>query len=460
VKRPALLYLVIVVLLASIGCGSDKTVAPPAATTIAANSSTSLSGVAGSAVSPSPSVVVQDQYGDPMPGVPVSFTVLGGGGSVSSASVATDASGIATVSWSLGTTVGQNALQASADTLPAITFTATGTAGPAASMTKTAGDNQSSTPGATLPVAPSVTVKDANGNTTAGVAVTFAVASGGGSITGATATTNASGVATVGSWTLGPAAGGNTLTASAAGVASVTFTATAIAVPCAERTAHSIGTTTSGTLATTDCHLGDGTFADFFSTTLPQANAYLFRESASFDTYLYLAMPDGAVIAENDDDETAMSKNSAIKALLPAGSYLLGASSFDAGVTGAYTISSSTTSTSVTRCEIVFVVKNVSTTQNVESSDCLSTTASASPTYADAFLIFLRTGQSVTVTMNSTAVNSFIDLVRSTTTFALRRTTTRMRAPVTRRSPTLRRRARITRSMRGPRSRRRLAAIP
>src|SRR5207248_4011606 len=60
---------------------------------------------------------------------------------------------------------------------------------------------------------PSVLVKDANGNPVAGVAVTFAVAPENGTITGGSQTTNASGVATVGSWTLSPTAGQNTLTA-------------------------------------------------------------------------------------------------------------------------------------------------------------------------------------------------------------------------------------------------------
>jgi len=44
------------------------------------------------------------------------------------------------------------------------------------------------------------------------VSVTFAVATGGGSATGLTATTNVSGIATVGSWTLGTTVGSNTLT--------------------------------------------------------------------------------------------------------------------------------------------------------------------------------------------------------------------------------------------------------
>jgi adhesin/invasin len=67
------------------------------------------------------------------------------------------------------------------------------------------------------------------------VQVTFAVASGGGSVSGATPSTNGSGIATVGSWTLGPTAGtnNNTLTATASGSGisgnPVTFTASATA---------------------------------------------------------------------------------------------------------------------------------------------------------------------------------------------------------------------------------------
>jgi lysophospholipase L1-like esterase len=63
--------------------------------------------------------------------------------------------------------------------------------------------------------------------------VTFAIASGGGSVTGASATTNADGIATVGSWILGPAAGANSLTASSGSLAGspFTFNATAIQAP-------------------------------------------------------------------------------------------------------------------------------------------------------------------------------------------------------------------------------------
>jgi hypothetical protein len=53
-------------------------------------------------------------------------------------------------------------------------------------------------------------VRDENGNQLPGVTVTFAVTSGGGTVTAGTQTTNASGIATVGQWVLGPNLGINT----------------------------------------------------------------------------------------------------------------------------------------------------------------------------------------------------------------------------------------------------------
>ena len=102
----------------------------------------------------------------------------------------------------------------------------------AAAMVKTQGDNQNGIAGGSVAVRPSVTISDAFGNLVQGATVTFAVASGGGSVTGATQVTNQNGVATVGNWTLG-SAGTNTLTATVAGVTAATFTATAAAAASA-----------------------------------------------------------------------------------------------------------------------------------------------------------------------------------------------------------------------------------
>jgi alpha-tubulin suppressor-like RCC1 family protein len=97
---------------------------------------------------------------------------------------------------------------------------------PATSIVFNGGNQQSAALGSAVVTPPSVKVIDASALPVADVAVTFEVASGGGSITGPSQTTDASGIATVGSWTLGPTAGTNTLTATVPGLPSLTFTAT------------------------------------------------------------------------------------------------------------------------------------------------------------------------------------------------------------------------------------------
>ena len=106
--------------------------------------------------------------------------------------------------------------------------TVTYAAGVATQMALNGGDAQSAVAGSAVGTAPSVIVKDANNNPVSGVSVAFAVATGGGSVTGGSATTNASGVATVGGWTLGTTAGTNTLTATSGTLTNspITFTAT------------------------------------------------------------------------------------------------------------------------------------------------------------------------------------------------------------------------------------------
>ena len=104
-------------------------------------------------------------------------------------------------------------------------------AGPAAAIAINAGDNQSAVEGSTLGVtagtiAPSVRLSDSYGNPVGGAGVTFAVASGAGSVGSPAATTNASGIAST-TWTI--VAGTNTLNANITALGPlpvVSFTAT------------------------------------------------------------------------------------------------------------------------------------------------------------------------------------------------------------------------------------------
>ncbi|MCL4215200.1 MAG: Ig-like domain-containing protein [Gemmatimonadales bacterium] len=108
--------------------------------------------------------------------------------------------------------------------------------GAPAAMAASAGNGQSAPVNTAVAVAPAVRVADGTNAPVAGVQVTFAVTGGGGTVgPSATVATGADGIARVGSWTLGPAAGANALTATVAGAtltgSPVTFTATGTVGP-------------------------------------------------------------------------------------------------------------------------------------------------------------------------------------------------------------------------------------
>jgi len=168
-------------------------------------------------------------------------------------------------------------------------------------------------------------------------------------------------------------------------------------------TPYTVGDNTAGALTTSDCTLVDGSYIDYYAATFP-AGAYLFNlSSTELDTYLFLLSPDRFLIGYNDNNPPGAT-NSTIKALLPAGDFVLGANTFP-GRIGAYTLSSALTTTGVTGCEDVFVVRGTSTTQDLQTTDC-----AANPGYADNYLIALTAGQSITITMSSSAVDSFLEL--------------------------------------------------
>ena len=98
-------------------------------------------------------------------------------------------------------------------------------------LEKQEGDGQTADAGAPVPIAPAVQARDPFANRIPGLAVTFTVASGGGSVTGSDAMTDTEGVATVGNWVLGAAPGANSLTGEGPGLSGSpqTFTATGIA---------------------------------------------------------------------------------------------------------------------------------------------------------------------------------------------------------------------------------------
>jgi len=378
-----------------------------AATSIHAVSSTSQVASVGTAVSLRPSVRVDDQEGRPMPGVAVTFAVTAGGGTVTGGTTTTDAVGVATVgSWTLGPAAGPNTLTATVPGLALVQFQATGTTQVATTLTAASSVMQLAPAGTAVPAPPSVRVADQDGQPMAGVQVTFAVMVGGGTLTGATATTNAAGVATVGSWRLGSAAGPNQVNATVAGLTPVIFLATGTpGDPCTKSVTYTPGTTVSGSLATTDCRLVTGEYVDFYDTSLPSAQALTFNmSSTAVDSWLELYDAAGNLVGFNDDASSG-TNDAALRVFAPSGAYFLAASSVAAGETGAYQISSSALPGN-TGCSLPWVIPNVTIAGSVASTDC-----SSDGYFSDVYLVVLRPGQTLNVLMQSTAVDAYLGLV-------------------------------------------------
>jgi adhesin/invasin len=194
--------------------------------------------VVNSLVATPPSVLVRDAGGNPLAGVQVTFQLdpAPASGQLTGAVQTTGLNGIATLgSWRVGTTAGtvagvrvlvQGLDQAGNERVVQTTLVA----GPATQIAVAPASvaDQPGTPSAPVATLPSVVVRDAFNNPVANATVVFEATPGSGTVTGGTVTTNANGIATVGSWTL-PAGTGVThaLIASVNGTSLATvFTAT------------------------------------------------------------------------------------------------------------------------------------------------------------------------------------------------------------------------------------------
>jgi hypothetical protein len=194
----------------------------------------------GERVAEAPTVIIRDATDQPVSGVTVLWTVNSGGGWVDSPSSVTDASGVASMPWTLGLRVGAvHSLKASIAPEFEAAFSATGvlTVGV---FEVDGGNDRSGVAGTTLGIPLAVWVGppyvDAlyGTYTVQGVEVVWEVVGGGGSLSTGTSFTDPSSRARV-RWTLGSTPGTNNqvVRASVAGFSGspVTFTASATAAP-------------------------------------------------------------------------------------------------------------------------------------------------------------------------------------------------------------------------------------
>jgi adhesin/invasin len=201
----------------------SATVAPAAASRIAVADGNGQRAPAGSQLLNPLVVLVTDEFGNPVAGVPVEWAAAAGRVDPGSSNTGDD--GRASTMWTLGTSTGSQSVTAASGSLngsPA-TFTAEATPGSPEDLTLVSGNGQSAAPGSPLPAPLVVRLVDQSGNGVPNRPVSWVVATGGGSVSPASSTTDPEGRAST-SWTIG--AGANTLNAVVSGVGVVGFTAT------------------------------------------------------------------------------------------------------------------------------------------------------------------------------------------------------------------------------------------
>ena len=191
--------------------------------------------VSGEPLSPQPELRLEDADGTPIAreGVVVTVQIASGGGALEGATSATsDAEGrVAFTDLAISGSPGTRRLIFAAEAFAPATSPpiALGVGAPT-SIEPVAGNEQTAVVGEPVPIDPSVRVLDGDGNPLSGIPVTFTVTGGDGSVADNTPVTDANGVATVGEWRLGPAAGDNELSAAVSELdlegSPVVFTAT------------------------------------------------------------------------------------------------------------------------------------------------------------------------------------------------------------------------------------------
>ena len=203
------------------------------------------------AVGTRPAVVVRDEDGNPLGGIPVTFKVTGGGGSLGGATPVTGTDGVATIDgWTLGQKVGANTLEATLSGLDVsgspVVFTATGTPGPVSS-----GKSQVSAAPATITASGgssrstiTVTASDAFDNPIPGLAVTLSATGTGNTLTQPANLTGSNGSTT---GLLSATTPGNRVVSATIAGTAVTQTATIAVSPGVPSATRSSATVPNGT---------------------------------------------------------------------------------------------------------------------------------------------------------------------------------------------------------------------
>lgn len=197
--------------LALTGCGKKEVVEAPSPGSLVLVQGNNQQ-VQGGAELPNPVIIrVLGTDGNPVAKIPVGFSVVQGGGSVSPGSAPSDENGEVKVKWTVGPNEVAQMLRATVPGVEAVNVIALALL--PSDIIVAQGNNQIAKAGAALPNPIVIRIVGPGNVPMKGIAVAFQVVSGGGLISPQSGLTNALGEVTA-RWTLGGTAGTNTLAVS------------------------------------------------------------------------------------------------------------------------------------------------------------------------------------------------------------------------------------------------------
>jgi hypothetical protein len=181
--------------------------------------------------------------------------------------------------------------------------------------------------------------------------------------------------------------------------------------PCSVFRRMTTDSTLDGRLHPLDCEFFEGRVVDFygFSLTAQQAVS-AHSQSGAFDTALWLWTAGYTWALGMELDSTDGTRDAGLKAILRPGTWVFGVTSSAPAATGAYALQFSSEPESANDCEHIWVTADITTTQQLVSTDCVNPSDGS---HYDAFFIALHQGAHVTITQSSTAFIPELRLVHA-----------------------------------------------
>lgn len=207
----------------------------------------------------------------------------------------------------------------------------------------------------------------------------------------------------------GIASGTAQITAAADGVIGSATVAVTIPVSarCDATTPISIGQSVTGTITSTDCRLADTSYADKYVLMLSESTPVRVSMIGTVDAYLILQdAASGAIIAEDDDGNG--STNARIEQVVPAGRYVIVATTFGPNDFGDYQLAVTPGSSACLAATPLGSDATIAGT--LATSACLLPDSS----YADRYTLTVPKRTILNVTMHSDVIDSYLFVEKTT----------------------------------------------